>query len=124
MQTLLTGNVTKLGAALASCALLAACATPEEKSVANPNHLTVTVADGNLTGSYNPAGFDSETVQQVLGNSCVGGKVATYSEAPGEDGLTSFTATCVGGTKETSGTVTLQRAVTEPAAETTTAPPA
>lgn len=105
-----------LGIVLGATAVLAACATPEEKAVADPNHLTVTIADGNLTGQYNPASFDEQIVRQALGNNCNGGKVATYSETAGEDGLTAFAATCDGGTKEASGTMTYQRATTLPAA--------
>ena len=96
-------------------ALLAGCASTEEKTVANPDHLTVNIADGNLTGVYNPASFNAETVKQSLGLNCNGGKVATYSEAPGEDGLMAFTATCDGGTKQATGTATYQRKATTPA---------
>ncbi|WP_311760037.1 hypothetical protein [Paracoccus broussonetiae] len=124
----LTGKFSKhsytgMGLALLSCAMLAACATTEEKTEANPDHLVVNVADGNLTGSFNPAGFDDEVVKQALAANCVGGKVATYSSTPADDGLTSFTATCDGGTKQATGTFTYQRASTAPAADTAAAAP-
>ena len=75
-------RISALGGIVA-IALLAGCASTEEKTVANPDHLTVNIADGNLTGVYNPASFNAETVKQSLGLNCNGGKVATYSEAPG-----------------------------------------
>ncbi|MFG6079472.1 hypothetical protein ACEUZ9_003903 [Paracoccus litorisediminis] len=110
-------RISALGGIVA-IALLAGCASTEEKTVANPDHLTVNIADGNLTGVYNPASFNAETVKQSLGLNCNGGKVATYSEAPGDDGLMAFTATCDGGTKQATGTVTYQRKATTPATPT------
>jgi len=117
----MTGNVPNrlnmgLGIALVSCALLAACESTQEKAVSDPDHLTVTVADGKLMGQYNPAGFDQEVVRQSLAANCIGGKVATYEEAVGVDGLVAFTATCVDGTTEASGTFTYRRLSTAPAA--------
>jgi hypothetical protein len=104
-----------LGVALASCAVLAACQTPAEEAVRDPNHLTVTIEAGNLSGAYNPASFDEEIVRQALAANCSGGQVATYAETIGGDGLTNFTATCVGGTSQPDGTYTFQRAATRPA---------
>jgi len=122
----MTGNVPNhlsrgLGIALISCALLAACESTQEKAVSDPDHLTVTVAGGKLMGQYNPAGFDAQIVRQSLAANCIGGQVATYEEAAGVDGLVAFTATCVQGTTQDSGTFTYRRLSTAPAPAATVA---
>ncbi|MCQ0971979.1 hypothetical protein MLD63_16270 [Paracoccus sp. TK19116] len=105
----------RLGAAIVSCAVLAACQAPEAEAVEDPNYVNVTIAEGSLTGSYNPASFDEEIARQALAASCTGGEVATYQEGPGEDGLVNFAATCVGGTSQPDGTYSFQRRATRPA---------
>lgn len=105
-----------LGVAAIASALLAGCQrVEEEEAVVDPNHLTVTIEGGALSGAYNPASFNEEIVRQALAANCTGGQVATYAETVGSDGLTSFTATCKDGTSQADGTYTFQRAVTRPA---------
>ncbi|MDS9466176.1 hypothetical protein RGQ15_01100 [Paracoccus sp. MBLB3053] len=115
-KTVSTRGLFALGAALASCALLTACATTEETPppTADSNHFVVTLAeDGSLIGKYDANSFSQSVVRSVLDRGCVGGSVDTYSEMVGADGLTEFTATCVGGVKDITGTVAYQKAVAE-----------
>ena len=121
----MTGNVSTrgaaaLGAAFATSLLLAACATTttttETVPVADRDHFIVTLAeDGTLIGKYDAASFNQNVVRQVLDKGCVNGKVSSYNEMMGADGLMEFKASCDGGVKDITGTVAYQKAVAQAA---------
>lgn|GEM_PF-1899524 len=93
---------------LAAICTLSACGGTDTMSRTNPNFFTADIKDGKLTGQYNPAGFDQQTVRQLLGANCGGGKLASYGETEAE-GLVVFTATCAGGMTAAGGSMEFQK---------------
>ncbi len=92
-RRLIRGSVAS-GLALCVGALLSACGGGGSAR-ANPDFFTARSSGGTLTGVYNPAGFSSGEVQELLQGGCAKGRLASYAEAPGS-GATSFTAVCDG----------------------------
>ncbi len=77
---------------------LSACGSASDISVRNPNFVGVSLKDGVLFGSYNPAGFDAQLIQNQIKSLCTDKALGGYSERPGEQGLVAFSATCADGT--------------------------
>ena len=50
--------------------------------------------DGQLSGTYNPAGWDSERIQKFISSECPSKKLASYNETPQSNGLIKFVADC------------------------------
>ena len=91
---------------IALFAVLSACGNP---AVDDPNYFSYRVNDGQLSGSYNPAGYSAERVQNFLKNDCGEKTLATYNETPADgQGLIAFTAVCAGGTTSGNGHVSIQ----------------
>ena len=90
---------------ITSLAALAACGNP---AVDNPGFMSLRVNDGQISGSYNPAGFTSAEVQRSASDNCVGGNVASYTETQESNGLIGFVATCTSGTVLGGGVVEVQ----------------
>lgn len=54
----------------------------------------VRIVNGNLSGTYDTQGFDGPQVQNLIGNACDDGVVATYAEQSIGDRRVAFSATC------------------------------
>lgn len=87
---------------------LGACGSSADLAQSNPNHFTVKIAEGRLSGQYNPAGFSTAEVRRLLASNCTGKQLSGYSETPG-DGLVTFAATCKGGTSAHGGNMEFER---------------
>ncbi|MDD2869068.1 hypothetical protein [Neomegalonema sp.] len=81
------------GLTLCLLALLSACGGASARK--NPDFFTARSSGSTLTGVYNPAGFTSEEVRELLKGGCAEERLASYAEAPGS-GVASFTAVCDG----------------------------
>lgn len=99
---------------LASLALgfLAACGggSATEITRSNPNFFLGKVdgAELQMSGVYNPAGFNSSQVRKLVGATCPSGRLSGFGEQPA-DGLTSFSASCDGGFGPEIGLVEFER---------------
>ncbi|TWI31238.1 hypothetical protein [Paracoccus sulfuroxidans] len=88
---------------------LGACASSSDLARSNPNYFKADISTSGLSGTYNPAGFKTAEVRDLLASNCKGKKLAGYSEKT-SDGLTAFTATCQGGAVAFGGNMEFQRA--------------
>lgn len=79
---------------------LGACSDGENFSVNNPNIFSGKITDGTMTGDYNPEGFASTKVQELLAQYCVEDRLGGYNETPAESGLVVYAATCAKGPKQ------------------------
>lgn len=89
-------------------ATLAGCASSTDLSQSKPDFFKAKISDGTLSGQYNPAGFKSAEVRDLLAANCNGGKLGGYGEQPA-DGLVAFTATCQNGTTAHGGSMEFER---------------
>lgn len=80
--------------ALAIAGLMGAMGLSGCVSGGDPNHFVVDMKAGRLTGTYDPSGFTSKEIQDIVGADCPGGKLASYGETPLKNGKVKFTATC------------------------------
>lgn len=87
---------------------LVACSSSSDIARSNPNYFMTDISAGRLSGSYNPAGFKTAEVRDLLASSCKGKRLSGYSEAPA-DGLVAFAATCKDGTVAHGGNMEFQR---------------
>ena len=60
----------------------------------NPNAFSANVRDGQIIGTYNPAGWTSDEIQTFSRNDCATGEIANYSETPQSNGLIAFVIDC------------------------------
>ena len=84
-------KILNLTCAVAGIGTLAACGGGVSS---NPGAFTYTQRDGVLAGEFDPAGFNSDEVQNLIASDCKDRKLATYSEEPGRNGRIAFSATC------------------------------
>lgn len=96
----------RIGVVIAALAALAACGNASDISARNANYIGVSLKDSVMSGTYNPAGFDTRLVQNQIKSLCVDKTLGGYAEKPEENGLVAFSATCAGG-------ATLKRAFME-----------
>ena len=94
---------------VAALAALTACGSAGDISLRNPNYFMFKVSEQGLSGSYNPAGYDSALVQNQIKGACESKQIASYGETAGEDGLTRFSATCSGPAVFARGLVEVER---------------
>lgn len=94
------------GLGLAGCTVGTAGAP---QASADPNVFYARLAQADLTGVYNPAGFASDEVQTGLAQICGNRKITRYSEAPAGGDMVAFSGHCWGGTDILSGEVTFTR---------------
>ncbi|MDH2327849.1 hypothetical protein QCN27_13345 [Cereibacter sp. SYSU M97828] len=97
-----------IGLAVISMAVLGACASGADLSRTNPDYFVADISEGKLSGSYNPAGFGTAEVRDLLAPNCAGKQLSAYSEKPVE-GLVAFAATCKGGTEAYGGNIEFER---------------
>lgn len=97
-----------IAAFVATSVILGACASSADLARSNPDYFSVDISAGRLSGQYNPAGFSTAEVRDLLASNCTGRQLSGYSESPA-DGLTAFTATCKGGTSAYGGSVEFER---------------
>ena len=86
------------GALIAATALLAACTVSVGTAPSSPNSFSAQLAQDQLTGTYDPAGFTSAQVERAIGQICAHKRVSGYTEQPTADGNTAFSGHCRGGT--------------------------
>ena len=91
-----------------AAATLGACASSTDLARSNPNYFSADISAGRLTGQYNPSGFSTAEVRDLLAANCTGGQLSGYGETP-VDGLVAFTATCKGGTSAHGGSMEFER---------------
>ena len=61
----------------------------------NPNAFSSNVdRNGQITGTYNPAGWTSDEIQTFSRSDCASGEIANYSETPQSNGLIAFVIDC------------------------------
>ncbi len=95
---------TKLGTALHTVAAaiivagVSACGSASDISARNANYVGVSLKDGVLSGTYNPAGYDSGLIQNQIRTLCVDKALAGYAEKLSGTGLVAFSASCASGT--------------------------
>lgn len=90
---------------------LAACSldtSPAPFTSANPNVFYARLAQDDLSGVYDPAGYTSADVQKGLAQVCGSRRITGYREEPAGD-MVAFFGHCWGGTHVGSGRVTFWR---------------
>ncbi len=83
--------------ALLACIGLTACGSAGDISQRNPNYFGASLKSGVMTGTYNPAGFTGEVVQNQLKSMCVGERIGSFKQGRTSDGLMAFEARCASG---------------------------
>lgn len=99
-----------ISAGLCLVGLLSACSSPGANSVTNPNYFLAKVDRKSqlMSGQYNPAGFSSGQVKNLVSKTCANGRIASYSQKPQSE-LTTFSATCGGGFSSRYSLVTFEK---------------
>lgn len=99
-----------LGAALfvTSAFALSACSQTSNPSTWDSGYFGFNIKDNVLSGTYNPRGFDAETVQEQIRAECLGRKLTNFEENR-EGQLMAFTADCPNGTRRKGGFVEVQK---------------
>ncbi|MEM1428563.1 MAG: hypothetical protein AAGG09_03800 [Pseudomonadota bacterium] len=89
--------------------LTAACSGASFDPHSNPDIFTARLENNVVSGTYNPAGFNAQSVQNQIDNICVDAELGRYVEAPTADGLVSFTASCASGPKLSRALLSVER---------------
>ena len=79
-------------------AALAACSSAADITARNANFVGVRVADGVLSGLYNPTVYNEDIMRTQLSSLCNGRQLGAYEQAPAEQNLVAFKSTCQDGT--------------------------
>ncbi len=99
----------RLAVAMIVVAGLGACSSASDISARNPDYVGVSLNDGVLSGSYNPAGFDGGLIQNQIKSLCVDQALGGYAEKSSESGLVAFSANCATGTSFRRAFMEIQR---------------
>lgn len=87
---------------------LSACTQTSNPSTWDSGYFGFKIKDNTLSGTYNPRGFDAETVQAQIKAECRGRSIKGYEET-NDGSLIAFSAKCSRGSLRNGGFVEVQK---------------
>ncbi len=93
--------------ALISCLAVPACGKRLIRQ--NPQAFDMAISQNQLTGKYNPEGFNAEEVQKLLASNCASNMLGSFNEYPDSKGQMAFGATCEGALTVPDGKMKVER---------------